>query len=437
MPADDLRTVAHVLRGERSDHNALLGLVAEAPFVLLGEGSHGTHDFYHERAEITKRLITEKGFSAVAVEADWPDAYRVNRYVRGESDDRDANAALSGFERFPTWMWRNTVVLDFVEWLRDTNSSHAPNDRTGFYGMDLYSLFNSMGAVIEYLERVDPEAAQRARYRYSCFEHFGEDSQAYGYAASFDLSRSCEDEAVNQLVELQRRAMEYLKRPGADDFFDAEQNARLVKNAEEYYRSMFRGRQSSWNLRDTHMVETIDVLVSYLRRKGRQPKVVVWAHNSHLGDARATEMGARGELNVGQLVRQQYGSNAVLVGFTTYAGTVTAATDWDDPGERKRVRPALPDSYELGFHETQIPRFFVDLGNGARGTALMSKPRLERAIGVIYRPETERVSHYFRADMPRQFDGVYHFDETRAVEPLEKPERWHDIEPPETYPSGF
>jgi erythromycin esterase-like protein len=437
MPSDDLRTVAHVLQGGRADHNALLDLVADAPFVLLGEGSHGTHDFYHERAEITKRLITEKGFSAVAAEADWPDAYRVNRYVRGESDDGDADAALSGFERFPTWMWRNTVVLDFVEWLRDTNSSRTPHDRTGFYGMDLYSLFNSMGAVIEYLERVDPEAARRARYRYSCFEHFGEDSQAYGYAASFDLSRSCEDEAVNQLVEMQRRAMEYLNRTGGDDFFDAEQNARLVKNAEEYYRSMFRGRQSSWNLRDSHMVETINALVSYLRRKRREPKVVVWAHNSHLGDARATEMGARGELNVGQLLRQQYGSNAILVGFTTYTGTVTAATDWDDPGERKRVRPALPDSYELGFHEAQIPRFFVDLRNGARNTVLMSKPRLERAIGVIYRPDTERVSHYFRADMPRQFDGVYHLDETRAVEPLEKPERWHDVEPPETYPSGF
>jgi erythromycin esterase-like protein len=437
MAADDLRAVAHVLQGGRADHNRVLDLVADASLVLLGEGSHGTHDFYHERAEITKRLITEKGFSAVAVEADWPDAYRVNRYVRGESEDGDADAALSGFERFPTWMWRNTVVLEFVEWLKDTNALRASNDRAGFYGMDLYSLFNSMGAVIEYLERVDPDAAKRARYRYSCFEHFGEDSQAYGYAASFDLSRSCEDEAVNQLVEMQRRAMDYLTHTGGDDFFEAEQNARLVKNAEEYYRSMFRGRQSSWNLRDTHMVETIDALVAYLRRHGRQPKVVVWAHNSHLGDARATEMGARGELNVGQLVRQQHGSNAVLVGFTTYTGTVTAATDWDDPGERKRVRPALPDSYELGFHETQIPRFFVDLRNGARRTALMSKPRLERAIGVIYRPETERVSHYFRADMPRQFDGVYHFDETRAVEPLEKPERWHDIEPPETYPSGI
>jgi erythromycin esterase-like protein len=426
-----------VLRGTEADHKPLLDLVGDASFVLLGEGSHGTHDFYYQRAEITKRLITEKGFSAVAAEADWPDAYRVNRYVRGEGDDRDANSALGGFERFPTWMWRNTVVLDFVEWLKDTNSSRAPNDRAGFYGLDLYSLFNSMEAVIKYLESVDPEAARRARYRYSCFEHFGEDSQAYGYTASFDLSRSCEDEAINQLVEMQRRAMEYLNRSGGDDFFDAEQNARLVKNAEEYYRSMFRGRQSSWNLRDTHMVETIDALVSYLQRKGRPPKIVVWAHNSHLGDARATEMGARGELNVGQLVRQKYGSDAVLVGFTTYTGTVTAATDWDDPGERKRVRPALPDSYELGFHATGLPCFFVNLRDGAKDGALLSKPRLERAIGVIYRPETERVSHYFRADIPRQFDGVYHFDETRAVEPLEVPERWHDVEPPETYPTGI
>jgi erythromycin esterase-like protein len=404
---------------------------------LLGEGSHGTHEFYHERAEITKRLIIEKGFSAVAVEADWPDAYRVNRYVRHESDDPDARAALSGFERFPTWMWRNTVVLDFVEWLRDNNSSRAPSNRTGFFGLDLYSLFNSMEAVVEYLDRVDPEAAKRARYRYSCFEHFGEDSQAYGYAASFDLSCSCEREAINQLVELQRRAMEYLPRTNGDDFFDAEQNARLVTNAEEYYRSMFRGRQSSWNLRDTHMAETVDALVSYLRKRGGNPKIVVWAHNSHLGDARATEMGARGELNVGQLVRQKYGADSVLVGFTTYAGTVTAATDWDDPGERKRVRPALSDSYELGFHEAQIPCFFLALRGEARGSTLLAKPRLERAIGVIYRPETERISHYFRADMPRQFDGVYHFDETRALEPLEKPERWHDVEPPETYPTGI
>ena len=437
MANPDLRSEAHPLTGLEGDHRPLLDRVGDARFVLLGEGSHGTHDFYHERAEITKRLIIEKGFSAVAVEADWPDAYRVNRYVHGEGEDANADAALSGFERFPTWMWRNTVVLDFVEWLRNANSSRNENAKTGFFGLDLYSLFNSMEAVINYLDRVDPEAARRARYRYSCFEHFGEDSQAYGYVASFDLSRSCEDEAVNQLVEIQRRAMEYLNRTGGKDFFDAEQNARLVKNAEEYYRSMFRGRQSSWNLRDTHMAETVDALVAHLERHNREPKIVIWAHNSHLGDARATEMGARGELNVGQLIRQNYGNEAVLVGFTTYTGTVTAATDWDDPGEKKRVRPALPDSYELGFHETGIPRFFLNLGDGAGRTTLLSKPRLERAIGVIYRPETERVSHYFRADMRQQFDAVFHFDQTRALEPLEKPERWHEIEPPETYPFGI
>jgi erythromycin esterase-like protein len=210
-----------------------------------------------------------------------------------------------------------------------------------------------------------------------------------------------------------------------------------VKNAEEYYRSMFRGRQSSWNLRDTHMAETVDTISRYVGRSGHDAKIVVWAHNSHLGDARATEMGSRGELNVGQLLRQRYGDDAVLIGFTTYAGTVTAATDWDEPGERKRVRPALPESYELGFHLTGLPRFFLDLRNGAGSTELLSRPRLERAIGVIYRPETERISHYFRANMRDQFDGVVHLDETRAVEPLEKPERWRDAEPPETFPSGI
>ncbi|HEY4735381.1 MAG TPA: erythromycin esterase family protein [Gemmatimonadaceae bacterium] len=437
MPASDLRTFAHALDGSDNDHRPFLELVGDAQFVLLGEASHGTHDFYRERAEITKRLITEKGFNAVAVEADWPDAFRVNRYVQGLSDDPDANAALSGFERFPTWMWRNTVVLDFVEWLRNANSSRSAEGRVGFYGLDLYSLFTSMAVVVEYLEDVDPEAAERARYRYSCFEHFGENSQAYGYVASFDLSRSCEEDAVKQLTEMERRAREYAAGGGSENLFDAEQNARLVKNAEEYYRSMFRGRQSSWNLRDTHMVETVDSIADYLKSRGREPKIVIWAHNSHLGDARATEMGARGELNVGQLIRQKYGSSAVLLGFTTYTGTVIAATNWDDPGELKSVRPALPDSYELGFHETGIQRFFLDLNGAAAETPLLSKPRLERAIGVIYRPETERLSHYFRADLRRQFNAVYHFDATRALEPLEKPEAWEQTEVPETFPSGI
>ncbi len=437
MKTLDLRPHLHALDGSNHDYQPLLDLVGDAQLVLLGEASHGTHDFYHQRAEITKRLITEKGFSAVAAEADWPDAYRVNRYVQGDGKDPDADSALKGFERFPTWMWRNTVVLNFVEWLRELNSGRDENNRAGFYGLDLYSLFNSMEAVINYLDGVDPDAGRRARYRYSCFEHFGEDSQAYGYVASFDLDRSCEDEAIDQLLDMQRRSMDYLGASKREDFFDAEQNARLVKNAEEYYRSMFRGRQSSWNLRDTHMVETVEALMSYLQRHQRQPKMVVWAHNSHLGDARYTEMGARGELNVGQLIRQKYGDAAVLVGFTTYTGTVTAANDWDEPGERKRVRAAIADSYELEFHETNVPRFFLPLRNGSLGSSLLKKQRLERAIGVIYRPQTERISHYFRADLPRQFDAVFHFDETSALQPLEIPERWHDAEPPETFPSGL
>ena len=437
MSHDDLKSSVKMLSSGPDDHDPLLELVGDARFVLLGEGSHGTHDFYQARADITRRLVAEKGFAAVAVEADWPDAYRVNRYVRHESDDTTASAALGGFQRFPTWMWRNTVVRDFVDWLRDFNAGQPRKTQAAFFGLDLYSLFSSIEAVVGYLDSVDPEAAQRARHRYGCFEHFGEDSQAYGYVASFDLSRSCEDSAVNQIVELQRRGMEYANRGTGDDFFDAEQNARLVKNAEEYYRSMFRGRHSSWNLRDTHMAQTIDALVSYLERQGREPKVVVWAHNSHLGDARATEMGQRGELNVGQLVRQRYGDAAVLVGFTTYTGTVTAAANWDEPGERKRVRPALPESYERAFHDVGIPKFFLDLRNSAGDAPLFQDDRLQRAIGVIYRPESERVSHYFHASMRNQFDAVYHFDETRAVEPLEKPERWNDIEPPETFPSGI
>jgi erythromycin esterase-like protein len=275
----------------------LVDLIGDARLVLLGEASHGTREFYRERTRITQRLLTEKGFTAVAVEADWPDAYRVNRYVRGVGTDTNGNAALAGFQRFPTWMWRDTEVLAFVEWLRAHNTA-LPNGRAkiGFYGLDLYSLYTSMAAVLSYLDTMDPEAARRARSR--CFEHFGEDTQAYGYAASFDLSKSCEDEVVQQLQELQRQAAAYSRRDGrvvAEEFFYAEQNARLVKDAEVYYRTMFRGRVSSWNLRDQHMVDTLDALVTHLRRQGEHAKVIVWAHNSHLGDARATELGESGE----------------------------------------------------------------------------------------------------------------------------------------------
>ena len=447
MSAVDDDTVVEVVRsavrpldGAGADYDPLVRLIGDARFVLLGEATHGTHEFYRERAEITKRLVKEKGFTAVAVEADWPDAFRVNRYVRGLSDDKDADEALSGFKRFPTWMWRNTVVLDFVEWLREYNSSlPAGAVKVGFYGLDLYSLYASIEAVLGYLDRIDPEAALRARYRYSCFEHYGEDTQAYGYAATFGLTESCEREVVSQLVELRRRATDYASRDGhvaQDEFFFAEQNARLVKNAEEYYRSMFRGRVASWNLRDRHMAETLDALVAHLSAEGQAAKVAVWEHNSHLGDARATYMGDIGELNVGQLVRERYGRGSVLVGFTTYSGTVTAASDWDRPAERKRVRRALPGSYEALFHEVGTRNFLLTLRDGGEVSSALRGPRLERAIGVIYLPQTERQSHYFDARLPEQFDAVIHLDETRALEPLERQAFWEEGEPPETFPFG-
>jgi erythromycin esterase-like protein len=338
-------------------------------------------------------------------------------------------------------MWRNADVLDFVDWLRSYNDARALGATpVGFYGLDLYSLNASITAVLGYLDKVDPEAAQRARYRYGCLEHFGEDTQAYGYAASIGLHKSCEDEVVSQLLELQRRAAVYAGRDGRvapDEFFFAEQNARLVKNAEEYYRAMFRGRVSSWNLRDCHMAETLAALATYLQGQGQPAKIVVWAHNSHLGDARATEMGQAGELNVGQLVREQYGQDTVLIGFSTYRGTVTAATEWDGPAERKRVRPALPDSYEALFHELDLGRFLIILREGDAAITPLRRPRLERAIGVIYRPETERLSHYFSARLPEQFDAVLHCDETRAVEPLERTAVWERGEVPETFPTGL
>jgi len=438
---DLVRNAAHEMTGADADYDPLMDLVGDARFVLIGDGSHGTHEFYHERARITKRLIREKGFTAVAVEADWPDAYRINRYVRGFGDGATAIESLEGFRRFPAWMWRNTDVLDFIGWLRDYNDS-LPQDRVkaGFYGLDLYSLHGSIEAVLKYLDKVDPEAARRARYRYSCFEHFGEDTQAYGYSAGFGLTDPCQEEVIEQLVELQRCASEYSQGDGQvaeDEFFYAEQNARLVKNAEEYYRTMFQGRVSSWNLRDRHMADTLNALVAHLDRDGRRTKVVVWAHNSHLGDARATQMGEAGEWNIGQLVRQQYGNDAVLVGCTTYTGTVTAASDWGEPGERKRVRPALPESYEGLFHEVGMPRFLLNLREESPATDELRRGRLERAIGVIYRPQTERISHYFGAYLADQFDAVVHIEETRAVEPLERTAGWEQGEPPETFPSAL
>jgi erythromycin esterase-like protein len=414
--------------------------VGDARLVLLGEASHGTHEFYKIRAEITKRLIREKGFTSVAVEADWPDAYRVNRYVRGRGSDSDAEQALAGFQRFPQWMWRNADVLDFVGWLRAHNDPLPDAAQVGFYGLDLYALHASIEAVLKYLRTVDQDAARRAQARYSCFDHFGGDPQRYGYLADLGLERSCEAAVVDQLTELRRAAAEYARRDGRlepDDYFFAEQNARLVRNAERYYRAMFTSDVASWNLRDRHMAETLEALVAFQEGRGRREKVVVWAHNSHLGDARATDMGAAGELNLGQLVRQRYGADAILTGFLTYAGTVTAASDWDAPAERKHVRPALPDSYEALLHEAGPTNRFLDLTQPGSAVRALVESRLERAIGVIYRPETERQSHYFHARLPQQFDAILYYDITRAVEPLERTGLWDAGEVPETYPSAL
>jgi erythromycin esterase-like protein len=435
-----VRRDARPLTGDRRDYDALIERIGDARVVLLGEASHGTHDFYRERARITKRLIAEEGFTAVAVEGDWPDAYRVNRFVRGAGRDDGAEEALRGFRRFPTWMWRNADVLDFVGWLRAHNDARAdPATTAGFYGLDLYSLGASIEAVVRYLDVHDPDAARRARHRYECLQPYAGESSEYGRAVLLGVSPSCRRHVLAELVSLRRRAGEYLSADGAvaeDEYFFAEQNAIVVADAEEYYRTMFGDAATSWNLRDRHMADTLDNLIAHLDRRDGAGRVVVWEHNSHIGDARATEMARRGELNLGQLMRERHPGEVVLVGFTTHAGTVTAADGWGEPARRMRVRPALEGSYEALFHATGIPAFLLcPLERGAG--AVLREPRLERAIGVIYRPETERQSHWFGADLGAQFDALVHIDVSRAVEPLERGQHWALREPPETYPSAL
>lgn len=436
--ATALRTAVPVT-GADDDYDTLLRLVGDRRLVLLGEASHGTHEFYRERARITKRLIEEKGFIGIAVEADWPDAYRVNRYVMGQSSDTSATASLADFQRFPAWMWRNRDIVGFIDWLRARNDAHAhPQTKVRFYGLDLYSLRASMEAVVRYLDSVDPEAAALARERYSCFDHVRGEGTAYSRTIGLNIALPCEQQVVAQLVDLRQRAAQLLARDGwvaQDEFFSAEQNARLVRNAEQYYRQMYQGRVSSWNLRDRHMARTMEALVAHLDRQLGHAKLVIWEHNSHIGDARATEMGTHGELNVGQLARTRWPQECLLVGFTTHHGRVTAASEWGGPAERKHVRPALTASYEELLHQADHERFLLPLDGTTSQT--ITSPLLERAIGVIYRPETERASHYFHARLDAQFDAVIHIDRTSALEPLERTAAWDKGEPPETFPTGL
>jgi protein-L-isoaspartate(D-aspartate) O-methyltransferase len=403
---------------------------ANARIVMLGEASHGTSEFYRARAAITRRLIEEHGFTIVAVEADWPDAASIDRHVRHRPPRADADPA---FQRFPTWMWRNTDVDAFVAWLRDHNAELEPQQQAGFYGLDLYNLNGSIRAVIDYLDRVDPEAAAVARERYGCLTPWRSDPASYGRMALTEGFARCEPAVVAQLKDLFAKSRDYAAHDG-EDFLDAAQNARLVANAEAYYRVMYHGAAESWNLRDTHMFETLELL---LQAKGPASKAIVWAHNSHIGDARFTEMGSvRGELNIGQLVREHYGDETKLIGFGTHGGTVAAATDWDGPMETKRINPSRPDSYERQCHDSGISRFLLDLRKGERDEArdALLKPQLERFIGVIYRPDSERWSHYSAAILPRQFDAWVWFDETAAVTPLPTEQR-EGAE--ETYPFGL
>jgi erythromycin esterase-like protein len=438
---DLIRRVAVPAPGGVPTADELADLVGDARVVLIGESSHGTREFYEARARITQWLITQRGFCAIAAEADWPDAYRVNRYVRCLGDDGTAEQSLRGFRRFPSWMWRNVAVREFVEWLRAHNE-HADGRHAGFYGLDLYSLHSSIEEVIRYLENVDPRAAARARERYACFDHDSDgDGQAYGRAAAFGAGNRCEREAIEQLVDMQRHALEYAPRDGLlaeDEAFYAEQNAMTVRNAEEYYRAMFGGRINTWNLRDRHMRQTLHALLNHLDccASTAPARIVVWAHNSHVGDARATEMSADGQLTLGQLARDDYPGDCVLIGLTTHSGTVTAASTWGGTVQRKTVRPALPGSVEQLFHVAG-PAFLIRTRGGEEASRVLDEPRLTRAIGAIYAPGTERRSHYFHARAATQFDAIIHIDRTQALQPLEASTDWAAGELPESYPSGL
>jgi erythromycin esterase-like protein len=403
-------------------YDNLMKDIGNARYVLIGEATHGTHEFYKARAEITQQLILEKDFMAVTIEGDWPAAFSVHRYLQGHDNKNSVKETLSEFKRFPQWMWRNSTLLPFLEWLRSFNDNN-PKNKVGFYGLDLYSLNASMQAVISYLDKTDPDAAGRARARYSCFDHLGFDPQTYGYLASEGLKKSCIEEVISQVLELQYNVLKYVKEDSLaeEEFFYAAQNAHVVKDAEKYYRSMFEDHITSWNVRDTHMLETLNNISNYLEDRFQKPaKIIVWAHNSHVGDARATEMSERGEINIGQLAREHHGiKDTYLIGFSTNQGFVTAADDWDQPAQHKKINPGIRGSYEDLFHQLKYKNFILDLNQYKKIEHYLHLPRLQRAIGVIYRPETERMSHYFFTRLPYQFDSIIHFDETNAVQPLE------------------
>jgi erythromycin esterase len=427
--ADELRERVYVLR-EPEDLDPLLERIGDAHCVLLGEASHGTSEYYTWRSRISQRLIREKGFSFIAVEGDWPDCYEVNRYVKGyRTSGTRAREVLKAFDRWPTWMWANEEITELAEWLRRHNEGLSEEERVGFYGLDVYSLWESMGAVIKYLERVDPEAVEAARHAYKCFEPYGEDVREYARATAL-VPTSCEDEVVEMLSELRHRVPEHREDPEAR--FDAEQNALVAKDAEAYYRAMVGGGAESWNVRDGHMAETLERLMQF---HGHDAKSIVWEHNTHIGDARFTDMARDGMVNVGQLVREERGDEDVLlVGFGSHRGSVIAARKWGAPMERMAVPPARKGSWEEILYRTGGEDKLLVFAEAEDEDALL-KPRAHRAIGVVYDPTRERYGNYVPTVLPHRYDAFVYIDETQALRPLHMRTR-ENGEPPETFPSG-
>lgn len=436
------KVISHIDLNKIEDHSIIFKNIGNARIVLMGEATHGTKEFYEMRIALSKKLIQEHNFNAIAIEGDWPSAHRIHRFIQALDENDSNESCLDAFKRFPTWMWRNKTLSPFLGWLKKYNDNCSKaNQKIGFYGLDLYSLQESIQSVINYMQINDPESSKKTEAHYSCFDHVAVDPQLYGYLVQQNIKQACVKEVTQQLLEIQCKRYSQLEKELKDQddtLYYATQNARLIKNAEEYYRSLFEPRATSWNIRDQHMAQTLSNLISHLETKLNAPaKVIVWAHNSHVGDARATEMNDRGEINLGQLIREQYDATSYLLGFSTYEGKVTAASSWDGPAEYKNVLPALAGSYEALFHRVSTDNFFLSLRGKSHILDLLKIPQLQRAIGVIYLPETERLSHYYFSRLPYQFDGIIHIDHTNAIVSLEKTPFVNEEEFPDTYPSGI
>ena len=448
IEADDykvrvLRENAKSLRDFEQDFEYLFELVGDASIVLLGESTHGSHEFYFERSQMSKALIEKKGFNVICIEGCWPESFRVNRYIRNWGDDREAIESLRDFKQFPSWMWANADILDFVGWLRDYNDSGSSNfSQVGFYGLDLYSLHKSAHEVLSYLKDIHSDFLERSKELYKCIDQMGHDTQSYAFSATLGLVRPFENDVKAQYREFLQHTENYLESISdphrREEYFSAVQNSRIVCSAEHYYRTLLRSDVSSWNIRDRHMADTVEQVAQFYRDQELVPKILIWAHNSHIGQARGCDMGQRGEINVGEILKDRHGKQVVSIGFTTHSGTVTAASNWAEHSQKHTVIPALSGSCEDLFHKVGIGDFFLNFRNSSSVSEVLKDELLQRAIGVVYRPDSERISHYYFESLSVQYDGLVHIDHTRAVEPLENKSLWeHGLEAPETYPSGM